>query len=462
MDDFSRKLVVNRLSDTESLLKHPSFWYYIQTYTKERVENKLKETINEFLDHIDTETPEYFDIDHIILSTINRLSKDFTPGLRSVINATGIVVNQNLGRAPLSKEAISHIASTATGYCNLDFDLSKGTSDSRFKHLQKLVKQVTGADDAIIVNNNAAALLLIASTFAKDKEIIISRGEIIEIENEFRLPEIIKAASSKLVEIGTSNKSHLKDYSEAINDKTSMIMKVHTSNYYIKGQTGKVELFALVELARNKGILCIEDLGTGLLVGLRAYGLPHEPTVKDRLQTGVDLISFSGDKLLGGPQAGIIAGKKKYIETLSQNPILRCLRPDKLTLSALEATLQFYLNPDQAIERIPVLKMLTKPIKEIESEAQMIFEELKAFYNVECEIKKSFQLPGESILPETRLPAYIVTIRHNSLDVCTLHKKLLEKGVITLIKDDKITIDPRCLLKRDFKFLSVIFEQVLG
>jgi L-seryl-tRNA(Ser) seleniumtransferase len=461
MDDITRKNLLKQIPEPEDLLIYPVLTFYIETYSKERVLDKLEEVIEETRTEIHKGKTGNVNSRELVYSAINKLSSDFKPELNPVINSTGIVIHPYLGRAPLSKEVISHITSTAIGYCNLDFDIKKGTKLGRVNHLNKLLCQITGSEAALVVNNNAAALLLIAATFAKNREIILSRGEVIEIEDEFRLPEIIEASGSKLIEVGTTNRSFLKDYSQAINENTSILMKVHTSSYYIKGHTNKVELFALVELARSKNLLCVEDLGTGLLIDLRNFGLPYEPTIQEILKTDVDLITFSGDKLLGGSQSGIILGKKVFIERLLQNPLLRSLRPDKLTISAIEGTLQFYLNPEKAIENIPVLQMLTKPIKQLELDASLMAEDLKQKGSITYDIKKIFQNAGGSILPEVKLPTYALFIKHNKFDACTLHQKFLDHGVVTMLQDDAILIDPRCMLKRDFRALAMIFEQVL-
>lgn len=461
MNDITKILLIKQLPAISELLEYASLKYYIQAYSKERVEVKLTETIETIKTQIDQGTIKSVNTEEIIFATINKLSNEFSLNLKPVINATGIVLNQYLGRSPLPEEVISHIANTTIGYCNLDYNIDKGTCHNRLALLTQLLNTITGAEASVIVNNNAAALLLIANTFAQNKDIIISRGEIVEMEGEFRLTDIIKLANSNLVEVGTTNRSHLKDYSSALTDKSSMILKVHTSSYYIKGYTSKVELFALVELAGSKNILCVEDLGTGLLIDLNKYGLPYEPTIKQVLKTGVDLITFSGDKLLGGPQAGIILGKKHLVDALLNNPLIRTLRPDKLTLSALEAVLHFYLNPEHALESIPTLRMLTKPVSEIESDAYMLYEDLRHFHSIDCGVKKAFSEIGGAILPEVKLPTYTVWIKHKILDSCSLHQKFLSNSVVTLIKEDKILIDPRCLVQRDFKILGMVFEQVL-
>lgn len=462
MDEFLKFKLLKQIPEAEELINSASLKYYITSYSRERVTSKVYEALDELRLDIESGNITYINQDEIISRIINKIIAGFQPSLAPVVNATGIVVNQYLGRSPLSKESISHITSTSIGYCNLDFDLDRGDYTSRFMHLNNLISLLSGAESAIVVNNNTAALMLVVNTFANNKEVIISRGEIIEIEGEFSLPDVISTANAKLIEVGSTNKSYLKDYTSVINDKTAMILKIHTSSYYIKGKTDSVELFALVDLVKSKNILCVEDHGTGLLIDLKQFGLPYEPTIQQSVKTDVDIITFSCDKLLGGPQAGVIIGKKHLIDKILKNPLLRAFRPGKLVISALESTLQFYLNKTTVIENIPVLKMLTKPIKEIELDAHFLYKELMGFHNIDCFIKKGFQDVGGSILPDVKLPTYLVYLKHKNLNVASLHQNFLSNSIVTLIKDDYVVIDPRCLLKRDFKLLSMIFEKVLS
>jgi L-seryl-tRNA(Ser) seleniumtransferase len=256
--------------------------------------------------------------------------------LRPVINATGVVIHTNLGRSPVSLEILDHLKEVAKGYSNLEYDLEKGTRGSRYSHLEDVVAEITGAESAMVVNNNAAAVLLVLSTLAKDKEVIVSRGELIEIGGAFRIPDVMAQSGAKLIEVGTTNKTHKRDYEAAISEETGAIMKVHTSNYRIMGFTSAVEASDLKNVSEMHNIPLIEDLGSGVLIDLSKYGITYEPTVMDSLNSGVDVVTFSGDKLLGGPQAGIIVGRKEYIELMKKNPLTRAFRVDKFTISALD------------------------------------------------------------------------------------------------------------------------------
>jgi L-seryl-tRNA(Ser) seleniumtransferase len=292
--------------------------------------------------------------------------------LKRVINATGVVVHTNLGRSLLCEPALSHLVEVSRSYSNLEFDLDRGVRGSRYVHVEDLLCELTGAESAMVVNNNAGAVLLTLNTLAKDKEVIVSRGQLVEIGGAFRIPDVMKRSGAMLVEIGTTNRTHLRDYQEAITDNTALIMKVHTSNFQVVGFFSEVPLKDLVALGRKHNIPVIEDLGSGNLVDLSKYGLMKEPPVQEVVSAGADAVMFSGDKMLGGPQAGIIVGRKELLERIKRNPINRALRIDKLTLAALEATLRFYRDEEEAVNNIPTLKMLTMPVETIKKKAKRL------------------------------------------------------------------------------------------
>ena len=281
--------------------------------------------------------------------------------LRRIVNATGVILHTNLGRAPLCSEAVERIADVGRGYSNLEFNLEKGERGLRYDHVSGLLCRLTGAEDALIVNNNAAAVLLVLNTLADRKEAIVSRGELIEIGGEFRIPEVMSKSNTVLREVGTTNRTRLSDYEKAMGPETGVILKVHTSNYRIVGFTEEVDLLSLVALGKHAGVPVFDDLGSGCLVDLSPYGLQHEPTVREVLETGVDVVTFSGDKLLGGPQAGLIVGRKDVIARIKKNPLNRALRIDKFTLAALEATLMNYLTDEGALQNLRALRALTEP-----------------------------------------------------------------------------------------------------
>ena len=287
------------------------------------------------------------------------------PSLRPVINATGVVLHTNLGRAPLAAAAAEAVAGIMEHYCNLEIDLEEGVRSSRQAHLEGLLCDLTGAEAAVVVNNNAAAVFLLLNSCATGKEVIVSRGQLVEIGGSFRLPEVMAASGARLVEVGTTNKTYIRDYEMAISDDTVALMKVHPSNYHLVGFTTSVETADLASLAHDRNLLAIEDLGSGLLFDLTRYGLPPEPRVQNSIAAGIDLVAFSGDKLLGGPQAGIIVGRHELIQRIRSNQLARMLRVDKLTVAALEATLRLYLEEEKALQEIPVWRALTMPLSQL-------------------------------------------------------------------------------------------------
>ena len=289
-----------------------------------------------------------------------------------MINATGVILHTNLGRAPLCREAIERVVEVARGYSNLEYDLEKGERGLRYDHVRGLLCALTGAEDALVVNNNAAAVLLVLNALSEGKEAIVSRGELIEIGGEFRIPDVMEKSGARLREVGTTNRTRLSDYERAIVPETGIILKVHTSNFRIMGFTEEADLASLVALGKKHHLPVVDDLGSGCLIELDRYGLEREPTVRDCLAAGADVVTFSGDKLLGGPQAGIILGKREFLERIRKNPLNRALRIDKLTLAALEATMVKYLRPAEALADIRVLRALTEPVADVKKRAKRL------------------------------------------------------------------------------------------
>ena len=309
------------------------------------------------------------ELDTLILNIVTRANHLDEYRIRKVINATGTIIHTNLGRSLLNDKVLQHVNEVANSYSNLEYDIETGQRGSRYSIIEALICKIIGAEAALVVNNNAAAVLLALNTLSKGKEVIVSRGELIEIGGSFRIPDVMEQSGAILVEVGTTNKTHLRDYENAINDNTSALLKVHTSNYRILGFTSSISAKELMDLKTKYNIPIIEDLGSGVLIDLSKYGLEYEPTVQDSLASGIDVVTFSGDKLLGGPQAGIIVGKKEYISLMKRNPLTRAFRVDKFTISALEATLKYYLDEEMAIKEIPTLNMLTTSLDEINNKA---------------------------------------------------------------------------------------------
>lgn len=377
--------------------------------------------------------------------------------LRRVINATGVILHTNLGRAPLCPEALERIIEVGKAYSNLEFDLAKGERGQRYDHVSSLICALTGAEDALIVNNNAAAVLLVLNTFAEGKEAIVSRGELIEIGGEFRIPEIMQKSATKLREVGTTNRTRLSDYEKAVNDSTGLIMKVHTSNYRIVGFTEEADIGSLVELGKNRGIPVMDDLGSGCLIDLDLYGLQHEPTIRERLAAGVDVVTFSGDKLLGGPQAGIIVGKQDVLAKIKKNPLNRALRIDKFTLAALEATLMHYLNPAEAPKKLRALKALTEPVADVKNRAEKFIAKLQKenFDSLKLSMREDFAAAGGGSLPTQQIPTVLVAVKNKTMPATKMEEKLrqLDVPVIVRVDKDEILFDLRTVAEDDLQWI---------
>jgi len=394
----------------------------------------------------------------------DRLRTDLLAGrvssLRATINATGIVIHTNLGRAPLADEAIAAIQETASGYSNLEFDLESGKRGSRYLHLESLLTKLTGAEAAVVVNNCAAAVMLALSSVAKGGEAIISRGELVEIGGSFRIPDVIEQSGARMVEVGTTNKTHLRDYAEAITDETRVLLSIHPSNYRVVGFTAKPTLAELATLAHENDALLIEDLGSGSLVDLSAAGLTGEPTVQASLAPGVDLLTFSGDKLLGGPQAGILLGRADLIESIKRNPLLRALRIDKLSLAALAATLRLYMAPYDPTEKVPVLKMIHEDRASVARRAASVVKKLKKISGVSVSVADDVSYSGGGALPMNEIPTKVVRVEVEGLSPTGLTEKLRAAPVpvIGRISDDLLHLDMRTVLTREIPDLVTAVE----
>ncbi|UEM21235.1 L-seryl-tRNA(Sec) selenium transferase [Skermanella mucosa] len=371
--------------------------------------------------------------------------------LRRVINGTGIVIHTNLGRAPLAEPAVAAIAEVAAGYANLEFDLESGARGSRYAAVTGLLCRLTGAEAALVVNNNAAAVLLALSAVAQGGEALVSRSELVEIGGSFRVPDVIRQGGARLVEVGTTNKTRTSDYEAAITPETRVILKVHQSNYRIVGFTSAPALADLADLGRRRGLVVMEDLGSGTLFDLRAIGLPHEPTVGESVAFGVDLVMFSADKLLGGPQAGIIVGRRDLIVQLKKHPLLRAVRIDKLSLAALEATLRLYLDPARVVASVPVLAMLAAPLPQLEERAGRLAELLAGIDGLEVAGAEGKSYSGGGSLPETAVPTRLVTIRAAGLGTAELARRLRlhRPAVVGRIAADRFVLDVRTLADAD-------------
>ncbi|EKN5148738.1 TPA: L-seryl-tRNA(Sec) selenium transferase [Yersinia enterocolitica] len=374
------------------------------------------------------------------------------PALKPVFNLSGTVLHTNLGRAPLAESAIAAVTDAMRGAVTLEYSLSGAGRGHRDRAVADLLCELTGAEDACIVNNNAAAVFLMLTVMAAGKQVVVSRGELVEIGGAFRIPDVMRQAGCELVEVGTTNRTHLKDYRQAISEHTGLLMKVHTSNYSIEGFTASVAEQQLAALGHEFAIPTATDLGSGSLVDMTRYGLPAEPMPQQLIAAGVDLVTFSGDKLLGGPQAGIILGKKQWIDQLQQHPLKRALRADKMTLAALDATLRLYQQPDRLTELLPTMRLLTRSAQDIAESAQRVLAALNSRYGAEftLAVEPCWSQIGSGSLPVDRLPSWAVTFtpkegRGSALEALTARWRGLAKPIIGRVADGRLWLDLRCL-----------------
>ena len=441
------------LDEVKSLIQE-----YSEVAVKSAIKNYIDEIKQEILNEELHEVPSLEKIVEVVTQIVKSEDKN---SLRRVINATGTILHTNLGRSLLSQKIKENIESVAFNYSNLEFDIDNKKRGSRYVHLIDIIKKLTGAEDVLVVNNNAAAVLLTLNTLVKDKEIVVSRGELVEIGGAFRIPEIIKLSGGTPVEVGTTNKTHLKDYKNAITDNTGALLKVHTSNYKIVGFTKEVSNEEISYLARENELVSINDLGSGQFVDFSRFGLPYEPTVKEVLDSGIDIVTFSGDKLLGGPQAGIIVGKKEYIEQMKKNQLTRALRVDKMTLAALEATLKLYLDEKEVLEHIPTLHMISLSKERLLGKAD-VFKTRLSDLDFKITITEDKAEVGGGSYPASYLDSVVVKLEHPRLSATDIERRLLEVEIpiITRIKDNELIFDMRTLRTREFDLVKQALIEV--
>ena len=467
MEDPTEHLF-SKIPSVDKLLRTAAAATLIDAFGRQSVTNALRDdlaTLRQALARKDNRGTERISVEDILSRVAARLEAFLSPSLKPVFNLTGTVLHTNLGRAPLPEEAIDAIAAVSRGASNLEYNLQTGKRGDRDVHLEETLSQLIGAEAVTIVNNNAAAVMLVLNSLALRKEVPVSRGELIAIGGSFRMPDIMSRAGCKLVEVGTTNRTHLKDFEQAIGPKTAMVMKVHTSNYVVQGFTATVPEKDLAALCHDNGIPFANDLGSGTLVDLTRFGLPHEPTPQEAIANGADVVTFSGDKLLGGPQAGLIVGSADCIAKIKRNPMKRALRVDKMTIAALSSILAMYENPDSLAEKVPTFRMLARSPDNIDDDANRLAPHLQRLFGdtATIEIIDCFSQIGSGALPVESLPSKAVAITPSAARKGGALKRMaaqfarLPTPVIGRIQDDRLIFDLRCLYDED-DFIAQLAE----
>ena len=476
MSSAQSKEVLARAADlpaVDRLLKHAGIAVFVQQHGHQLVTQQLRHLLDNLRQQALANRLLLTELDPeaLVLRFQTHLKRQLQSKLRPMINLTGTVLHTNLGRALLPDEAIQAVVTAMQSPTNLEFDIATGQRGDRDDLIEELICELTGAEAATIVNNNAAAVLLMLGTMATDKEVIVSRGELVEIGGAFRIPDIMKRAGAQLVEVGTTNRTHAHDYEDAITANTSMLMKVHCSNYAVMGFTKEVSLEQMVQIGRKHNVPTTVDLGSGTLVDLAQWGLPTEPTVKQTIQAGADVVTFSGDKLLGGPQAGIIVGRKDLIQLIKKNPLKRALRVGKLTLAALEPVLALYRSPEFLAERLTTLRLLTRPQAEMKQQADRLQPRLQQALgeSYQVQIEPMFSQIGSGAMPVDVLPSYGLVVRYigsgrTGSAIMKVEQWLrgLERPVIGRIHQDTLYLDLRCLSAEDLLQLQALWSVPLA
>ncbi|MDY0041841.1 MAG: L-seryl-tRNA(Sec) selenium transferase [Desulforhabdus sp.] len=470
MSTSTVKEILRRLPAVDSLLQDASIQAALDRHPRKLVLQSIRQVLAEkrnlILENPETAQEVNLTPDHLMESIQTVLEKlsDYT--LVKVVNSTGIVIHTNLGRSLLPEQAVDRLQAMCHTYNNLEYDLEKGQRGSRYVHAEAILCEITGSEAALVVNNNAGAVFLVLNTLAKNREVIVSRGQLVEIGGSFRIPDVMRSSGAILREVGCTNRTHLRDYGSAIGEQTALLMKVHCSNYRIIGFTAEVSLQDLVLLGREYGLPVMEDLGSGCFVDLAQFGLEGEPTVQEALQSGADVVTFSGDKLLGGPQAGIILGRKHLIARCKKNPLTRALRVDKMTLAALEATLRLYRDEAKALEDIPTLRMISVPLTTLEERAHHLATLLKESDGpdgMRIEVLQSLSQVGGGSLPGQYLPTFVVALSSSDMSTKKIESTLRSNKppIIGRIESDQFLLDVRTIQFEEFPIIQQAFADML-
>ncbi|MDF1541848.1 MAG: L-seryl-tRNA(Sec) selenium transferase [Anaerosomatales bacterium] len=444
---------LRQLPKVDELLRHADVERMLEEHPRTLVLETLRESIDISRARLLSSDEAVYDESELLTDARTRLSLKARRSLHALINATGIVVHTNLGRSILSERATAAVAEVASAYSTLEYDIASGERGSRHVHCEELLCKLTGAEAAMAVNNNAAAVMMAIAALARGKEAVVSRGQLVEIGGSFRIPDIMRESGATMVEVGTTNKTHLADYENAITEHTGVLLKVHSSNFRVVGFTNEVGLEELVPLGRKHGVPVFEDQGSGVLVDLRPWGLPYEPTVGESIAAGADLVSCSGDKLLGGPQAGILVGSAEIIGRLKKHPMARALRLDKMTLAALEVTLRTYLDPEAALAEIPTLRMITMPTEKVTARAESLAAAVREACGEHAVVDTAPDISraGGGSLPLADIPTTVVRVAPAVFSAFELERRLRlgEPGIVARIKEDRLLLDLRTVLESE-------------
>ena len=471
MSPSLRQQLLRKIPSVDEILSRPEMSDLLKIHPRHLVVEAIRKGLERLREEIlqKEELPQtedtLFSFENLYPLFQKEIEGQTRPRLRRVINATGVVIHTNLGRAPLHPSAIEHLIEVSKTYSNLEYDLNRGERGNRYAHVEEILCCLSGAESALVVNNNAGAVLLVLNTLAEGKEVIVLRGELVEIGGAFRIPDVMKRSGVLLREVGTTNRTHLGDYQKAIGPQTALLLKVHTSNFRVMGFTSEVFLQDLVQLGKEHHLPVVDDLGSGCLIDLTQYGLQKEPTVQETIKTGVDAVTISGDKLLGGPQAGIILGKEKFLELFKSNPLTRALRIDKLTLAALESTLLLYFDEKKAMEEIPTLRMLSLDTRKLKSRGKRLLKRLSERMNkkVAFNLKEDVSQVGGGALPLQELPTVVVAIKPVEVSVNSLEENLrkADPPIISRISKDELILDMRTVFDEEIPLLAAGIEKAL-
>lgn len=468
MLDKDKRGLFRKIPAVDRLLDHPDLAEVSSKYPRTLILKAINQVLDEIRKKVEMgngfQKPSELGLDPVAAKVVERLEPLARSTLRQVINATGIVVHTNLGRSILAESVLRRFRPLSGGYSNLEYDLEKGKRGSRYSHVEGILKELTPAEGAMVVNNNAAAVLLSLETLAKGREVVVSRGQLVEIGDSFRIPSVMRKSGAKMVEVGATNKTHLSDYEEVIGPDTALLLKVHRSNFQIVGFTEDVETSQLVSLGNKYSIPVMEDLGSGCFVDFSKYGLFKEPTVQDVLSQGVDLVTFSGDKLLGGPQAGIILGRKSLVDAIRKNQLSRALRIDKLTLLALEETLNIYRDERAALREIPTLRMIFQPHRSLKTKAQRLLKMIgrSNAQNFAIDLLDGDSKVGGGALPFLELPSRLLCLVPRKLSAHYMEGWLRSYNppIIVRLEKDNVLLDLRTIQEKELKIVAQAIREL--